>query len=292
MKRKALITATAVLLVAVMCLATASYAWFTGGGSVGVEQFEFSVGGTDSEILLAVADMNDKYSAESWSTTLSLDDWSNDKGVVPLDAVNGDSLLTAVSTADGKNFFATDYANGIWTSRALNNQDSYLLLSFWVKPQAAGTATMKVSLANTDEKFEQSVKFGYALTQGTIGDVTNLGTFNTYAFSADNTDSYQAVTETEAKCVKNTKELFVPYTDNTDPENPVVSGGFADPKAQQPIPAAFFPITFADANAEETGDQIVAQLVTVAIWLEGMDKNCTGTWNLEDQKVNITFDWA
>ena len=60
MKRKALITATAVLLVAVMCLATASYAWFTAGGATTVTTINLSVSEGDAlGLVIAPANAQD-----------------------------------------------------------------------------------------------------------------------------------------------------------------------------------------------------------------------------------------
>ena len=265
MKRKALITSTAILLVALMCLATASYAWFTSATTNSIEAFQIDISASDGALELAAADMAHDYSAGTYAPSLKKADWSTGWAIM-------DETFVAVSTADAKNFYTAPYSTttGTWKSDALAN-GGYLLFSFWVKAPSAGTATVKLDAASSSENqtFNQGVKYAIGTSN------TNTpGTMSIYDITVDTTDSYQPMIAVGAECEKNGSGLFVPVTDAT---------GFGTARTQA-------------ANASGTNLTFTAagetQLVTVAVWLEGMDKDCTGSWQMTDEAFAISLGWT
>ncbi|MBQ4560892.1 MAG: hypothetical protein IJA55_01005 [Clostridia bacterium] len=274
MKRKALITATAVLLVAVMCLATASYAWFTSATTNSIEAFQINVTASDGALELAAADAEHNYSAGTFAPSLKKADWSEGWAIMDEDFV-------AVSTADAKSFFTAPYstATGTWTSDALATE-GYLLFSFWVKAPSEGTATIKLDTANSskNQTFNQGIK--YAIGSNTAA---TPGTMTIYDITADTADKYQPMIATGAECEKNGSGLFVPVTG---------ASGFGAARTQAAMTDAGYTLTFADTDSETPGYQGAPQLVTVAVWLEGMDKDCTGSWQMSGEAFAISLGWA
>ncbi|MBQ4601941.1 MAG: hypothetical protein IJB24_03680 [Clostridia bacterium] len=278
MKRKALITATAVLLVAVMCLATASYAWFTTSTTSGVSSFDLSISGSEGALQLAPAQMGNKYAAGAYSDSLTLASWSDltaeqtesDRWAVK----PSDNKLTAVSTVDGKAFYPATYANNVWTSQAAA-KDGYLLLSFWVKAPTAGTATITFTTTTANDTFKQATKLGLAVTAGTPGAVNEAPALTTYDLLADtSTDLYRPVAGVGAVS-KKVDGKFVPNDD--------AAANFGAQRTAQAEYANNQTIVFQNAGEE--------QLVTVAIWLEGMDAQCQGNWTASGSCA-ISLGWT
>ncbi|MBR6513226.1 MAG: hypothetical protein IKT46_00180 [Clostridia bacterium] len=266
MKRKALITSTAVLLVALMCLATASYAWFTSANTNSIEAFKIDVTASDGALLLAAADASSNYSAGAFKPTLNVVDWDTaaDWAII-------DEAFVAHSTADAKSFYPATYSDTAnnWTT-ADADAAGYMLFSFWVRAPKAGTATINVN-TSANATFQAGIK--YALG---VSDTAEQGEMTIYDIDVDSADSYRPCNAAGAVSVKDDgTQLFVPADD--------AATGFAAARTQAALGNDGYSIKF-----DEAGDK----LVTVAIWLEGMDKDCSGSWSMQDQQFALSIAWA
>lgn len=242
MKRRALISATAVMLVALMCLVTASYAWFTSNGDATIEAFNVKVNGADAAIELSA-------NGEFYGPSLKLKDFEDDGQVIP-------EVLDAVSTADGVNFFATNYANSVWTGDA-SATGKYIVLDFYAKAPAAGTAKLNFdfdygTLTETQVKaFKDAVKVGVKIDDND---------FDLYDINVDDEAAYyQPMIKNTAKCVKD-DGLFVPVAGT--------EASFAAKRTQEALPESI--------NVDVSA---TASHYTVIVWLEGMDQHCVGNFN-------------
>ncbi len=271
MKRKALITATAVLLVAVMCLATASYAWFTSGSTNTVTTLDLSVAASDGGLELAPANVKEgDYEAGAFTTSaLDITTFVNGYGVVPnqADPKLDDLSINGVAETDGTyDFWNATYANGEWTIDDTPATEGYLLLSFYAKSSAAGTYTLSLdSTLMNDDQFKSAVKIGYAKQDNvTIDSATKLpdkvtNTLGIYPIAS--TDKYAPVIDETAVAEK-------------------VGNNFVAKSATG------FGTEIDESKSTAWGSQTLTftegetKLITVALWLEGMDKDCTGTWDL------------
>ena len=259
MKRKALITATAVLLVAVMCLATASYAWFTAGQAASIEGFEFKIEQGDAALQLAPVDMSNTSIVGKYTNNLSPEDWDDGWAVKS-------TTFVPVSSADGKTFFpvgAYDQEDETWTSVAAANE-GYLYFVFSVKAPSAGTATISFTAGgNGNDTFKTAAKLAVAV-DGADAKIFDM--------DKDAADSYKPMIAKDATCEKDADGYFVPVAGAT---------GFAAARTQADVEDV--EITFTEAGEK---------LVAVAYWVEGMDKDCSGLgWNLTAQNLELDLAW-
>lgn len=263
MKRKALITSTALLLVALMCLATASYAWFTAGGSSSIQQFDLSVSESEANVLLAAVNTSGTVVSD-YKNTLSFTDWGTDGAKFP-------TKLTPVSTVNAEDFFKASYSdvNNDWTSQATS--DGYIYFKFSAKAIANGTANIEIVPTATD-LFKNAVKVAV-----TVGDETTL-----YDLAANDPTDYARVSAAGAvsEKVTVTPEGGSSYS-TFEPKNNSV--GFDTQYGQNAL-----------AKTQVTFQKDVAQTITVAIWLEGMDDDCQGNnWDLKNEKIDVKIsDWV
>ncbi len=283
MKRKALITATAVLLVAVMCLATASYAWFTAGNKTSIETFNLKVTSGDSAITLAPAQFsNGSYqdaAASDWTSNLKVDALTSKGSLIPEDALT--ALSTVGKWTDGKyQMFGSNYdtAKEEWTSYEVVDTDqiveNYVAISFYAKAPSNQPATFNINIEGDDaESFRDVVKVGYYTSAN-----KTPGDFKVY--NLDNELAYAGVKAAGAVSVHTGEEGAKTFEPKAGSE-----GNFADK-----VEGAYV------ANDAWAGQAVeltsTPQLFVVYMWVEGMDDNCTGTYALDDISVAISFDIA
>ncbi|MBR5515524.1 MAG: hypothetical protein IKU52_04910 [Clostridia bacterium] len=267
MKRKALITSTALLLVALMCLATASYAWFTATGATEITGLQVEVKGADAAIQLSE-------NKENWRASLTKQQLIDDGQKVP-------NILTAVSTVDGKNFFATTYtAAGEWDANVTS--DGYILIDFYAKAPSAGTASFNLDfVANTKQDgtsdmkdgqldlFKSAVKVAFAEGDNAL---------TTYDLAVDSTDGYKPMKSDAAVAQKvfdeDKNNYYFEPTTGTD-----TAANYGDARTQSAW-AATRTVSFAKNEVKH---------FTVAIWLEGMDKDCVGSFDMKYIDVVMDF---
>ncbi len=290
MKRKALITATAVLLVAVMCLATASYAWFTSGTANQVSNLKLYISAEEGGLQLATADLKGKsYVAGPFSTkAITLADIKS-TGIVPSDMTQdengnwtGNGTLVPVSTdcvaVNGDyDFYPAEY-DGVsnWTtqSEAVSGSEGYVLFSFYARAATAGSADLKITLDTDSNNFKAATKVAYDVTSVTFnssnaptdlsvlngfGEVDGDGKFVPSVYTFADTETYNGCNDAGAVSTKNAARKFVPVT-------------AGDTKFTADITDK----TWADQTISFTANEV--KLFTVAIWVEGMDKDCSGAW--------------
>lgn len=265
MKRKALLTSTALLLVALICLATASYAWFTQAGTNKVEIFEIGVEAGDGGLQLAPAQANNNYAAGVYRGSLVKSDWGTGWAKFP-------TSLIAVSTDGANDFYSATYdvSSSEWTCANAAGTE-YVLFSFWVKAPSAGTATLSINYDTTAagaSTFASAVKVGYNLAAA-----STPGNFTIFDLAVDANDSYQPVIAAGAISYKTDAGSFEPTTATGN------AAKFGSQRTQTAL--ASQTLTFSGTNPDP-------QLVTIAVWLEGMDDNCTGSFNLTGQSITIS----
>lgn len=262
MKRKALITATAVLLVAVMCLATASYAWFTAGKSASIDGFEFKIEQGDAALQLAPVDMRDHSNVGKYTNSLSSGDWGEYWSIQS-------TTFIPVSSENGVKgtFFPVDAyneTNETWTSLDPTGE-GYLYFVFSVKAPSAGSATLSFTAAGEGSNtFKSAAKLAVTV-EGTETQVFDM--------DPDTDDEYQPMIAKGATCEKDEDGYFVP----------VAAAGFSTTKRSQ--------TGVQDVTISFDGEG--AKTVVVAYWVEGMDTDCSGSgWNLTAQSLELGLNWA
>ena len=267
MKRKALLTSTALLLVALICLATASYAWFTSGSANTVAEFKVKVSDGDGSIELAAANIGSSYANTGWKSGLTIDDFTGGIGLLP-GTSDGNYVLTPVST-DG--VIAADMFNAApyddvayWNSEAgtFASGNGYIVLSFYARTAEAGSAPLNITLTDNTAPFNNAVKIGYSVTGATTPANLTICNIDTAG------DSYKPVINAGSKIMKDGTGAFV-LKEGAALGSTLNNGTFSSPT-----------VTFDGENA---------QLITVAIWLEGQDAQCSGTIDVSDINVNIEF---
>ncbi len=327
MKRKALITATAVLLVAVMCLATASYAWFTSGKASAVASLDLSVSSGTGSVEIAAADIKTySYEASAFSTTaLTRDDLAAVSILPSANALSPVSTDGVMDTFEDENtpdetvyeFFGTDYNPGteVWVGRDELATDGYVLFAFYARNTESSDFSGKLQFTSTasatnntvnlfeNDNFAGAGKIGVATTTITKGDsnyVVNTGdamadfsndaptSFTTYRLAAKG-DAYQDMTDIGAYCTRTTDGKFIPAPNGTVINDEIT------------LDDSSFAANNARYNTEATNNQLPADgvtvnipangtvLVTVAIWIDGMDPDCAGTWSLAQGSIDVTL---
>lgn len=264
MKRRALISATAVMLVALMCLVTASYAWFTASGEGKIETFEVKVSGADAALQLSL-------DGATWVNTLSKDDFVGAGQTVA-------DTLQALSTPDATTFFKAPYDpdNSNWVAAAITEgEKDYIAIDFYAYAPEEGSADFNINFSKktfaegetetiTDFQFaafKNAVKIGYK-----VGD----GDFQIYDIAAGET--YQPVKAAGAIAEKNAAGAFVPTTATADK--------FDDARTQT---------AWSTQTIDFDGGIDKPEHIYVVIWLEGMDKQCTGNFDMNSVNIDIGF---
>ena len=292
MKTKALITATAVLLVAVMCLATASYAWFTSDNASTVASLNLEVSAGDSGLTIAAANAkNNTYSYGTFKTTALTAKELTDNAILPseqaLSAVSGNGVYNASTNFQ---FFKApvdtyDATAGTWAVASAAKTE-YVLLSFYVKYDGTTAANYDLSFTSTlfsQADFYNTVKIGYSVKDATYNDgvvtTTTPGNLTICKPSADATATpyapIVALPESGTAYIKNDTDNSK-YTCET--EGILATSDVADDAVLGSVP-----VDFTGAGAK---------LITVAIWLEGQDYDCQGKLNVSNAAVSIALSTA
>lgn len=152
-RRRALLSAVAMLIVSAVTLSSATYAWFSSGNAVGVDQIQASVSNSDGSILISATGVGD-----TWKTQLTLADLqSNASNLLPTTLVPVSATLSKDQFIGGGITDATFTATGLTTA-------GYVKYTVYVK----ATVAMNV---NITPLFNSSVAFVYG---GVKQDTTNL----------------------------------------------------------------------------------------------------------------------
>ena len=287
MKRKALITATAVLLVAVMCLATASYAWFTAGGATTVTALNLSVSEGDAlGLVIAPANAQDgTYDAGIYTTSALSAQTLADYAIIP-----ESNKLLPVSTAgtfgtekDGFYDFweaPADTFDGKYWDANVAEHDEYVVFSFYVKATTAGDYKVNFTsslLGHTD--FVNTCKIGYNVTKATETAGVPAATPGALTVGRPS-PSIQNISPTPYLPVVGDGDASIQdiYNDGTKFTSDV--SGVLGTQIDDEIIASV-PLTFAAENE--------VQLVTVAIWVEGQDYDTKGSVEISAAEFTATL---
>ncbi|MBQ3183096.1 MAG: hypothetical protein IJB57_05465 [Clostridia bacterium] len=277
MKRKALITATAVLLVAVMCLATASYAWFTAGGATTVTTINLSVSEGDAlGLVIAPANAQDgSYDAGIYTTSALSAQTLADYAIIP---ENGKLLPvstagTFANTKDGYFDFweapADTFDGKYWDSNVAEH-DEYVLFSFYVK--ATTTGDYKVNFTSTllgHTDFVNTCKIGYNVAEATETAGVPAGTPGALTIGRPN-PSIQNISGSAYKPLVADGGASIQdiYNDTVNGEFAANVDGLLGDTIDDDVIASV-PLSFSAVDE--------VQLVTVAIWVEGQDYDTKGS---------------
>lgn len=149
-KKRALLSAVAMLIVSAVALSSATYAWFSSGNAVGVDQVQATVSNSDGSILISATGVGD-----TWKTQLLLTDLQAvatnlmPTTLIPVSATLPDAQFIGGSITD-----ATFAATGDTTA-------GYIKYTVYIKATAATNV-------NITPLFNSSVAFVYGgVVQGT-----------------------------------------------------------------------------------------------------------------------------
>lgn len=279
MKRKALITSTALLLVALICLATASYAWFTSGNSNTIAEISMSVSAGDSALMVTPADLSNGYAEGTYVTSLTDDSFDGGIGINNPGDANGSSdgaflranSTTGVFNADGELAFIKpdSYANNTWTMESaatFANKNGYVVYAFWAKSAVAATAKLNVTLTGGSSDKKTAVKIGYV--GGLTAAPAASNSLGIYALDGA-TESIDRLSVAGGTSTWNGTKFVASegtFTNGTDSAYTATALGGT--------------VTFAADTP---------QLFVVAVWLEGQDAQCQGTYDASALALNINF---
>ena len=242
MKKSALLSSVAMLIVSAIVLTSATYAWFSSSKVVSVTDLEASVKVTTG-LLISV----DK--GREWGTSFEFDDavavkdgWSTAKDV---------EIFNPVSTANGNTWFAATYEDGALVPQDVNYGKDFVAVPLWVTGPAAAEVAVHVDFTGTDETAAKNAKF--AILKSEDGETVS----ETYAkaIAADgSTGTFMGVSA--AGSTVDTTENSAYTTDG----GVTISEVGADGK-----------ITFTIDEGTSTDAPIK---FIVFVWLEGNDEDC------------------
>ncbi len=162
-KKRALLSAVAMLIVSAVALSSATYAWFSSGNAVGVDQVQATVSNSDGSILISATGVGD-----TWKTQLLLTDLQAvatnlmPTTLVPVSAILDDAQFIGGSITD-----ATFAASGSTTA-------GYIKYTVYIKATAA--TNVKIT-----PLFNSSVSFVYGgVVQGANSLLLNANDGRTY----------------------------------------------------------------------------------------------------------------
>ncbi len=253
MRKSALLSSVAMLIVSAIVLTTSTYAWFSASKVAEVKTLESTVL-TSTGLLI-------KLDNSGWDSTVDASAYKPQQ-------------FNPVSTADAKNFFAGNYNAGALelTANNLTNSsttDNYLAFNIQVKGPVGGKVTVTPAFSvdggkATSADVAKSLKFAFVKADGTA--VSGI-------MPADGTSSggYSGVTSAgdgKVACDKNSAAYLA--TENTSAVTENTDGSFE--------------ITLANA----AGDAY-----KVYVWVEGNDADCSAeTIQATDIVFGLNFQLA
>lgn len=243
MKKSALLSSVAMLIVSAIVLTSATYAWFSSSKKVQVTDLEASVKVTTG-LLISV----DK--GGEWGTSFEFDDavaakdgWATASEV---------EIFNPVSTADGNDWFAATFedADTGLVEQTVNYGKDFVAVPVWVTGPIGSNVKANVTFDGTDGTAAKNVKFAF-LAVDAEGNVTE--TYSKAVAADGSTGTFMGVSKAGT-------------TDTTENSAYVTDGGKNITEV-----AADGGITFTIADGTSTD----APMMFVAyIWLEGNDEDC------------------
>lgn len=258
MKKSALLSSVAMLIVSAIVLTSATYAWFSSSKKVQVTDLEASVKVTTG-LLISV----DK--GGEWGTSFEFDDavavkdgWGKAADV---------TIFDPVSTEDGNNWITAIFEDNDLTVSTATPGQKFVAVPVWVTGPIGSTVKANVTFEGTDDTSAKNVKFAF-LAADAEGNVTE--TYSKAVAADGSTGTFNGVS------AKGT-------TDTTENSAYVTSGGTTINEV-----AADGGITFTIADGTSTD----APMMFIAyIWLEGNDPDCK-MLDFETSGEDINFSMA
>lgn len=244
MRKSALLSSVAMLIVSAIVLTSATYAWFSSSKIVAVENLEANVKVTTG-LLISV----DK--GGEWGTGFEFDDavavkdgWGKAADV---------GTFNPVSTADGNDWFAAIYEDGALTEQEVKYGTDFAAIPLWVTGPAGANVKAVVNFEGTDDTAAKNAKF--ALLASTDGETVSE-TYNKAVAADGSTGTFMGVSAPGST------------TDSTENSAYTTNGGTTVSEV-----AADGGITFTiPEDGSVTTDS--PMMFIVYIWLEGNDEDC------------------
>jgi hypothetical protein len=267
MKKKALITSLALLLVAIVCLSTATYAWFTAGTSAKAQGFKLYTHATGGLLISKTGNADSFKSTEDYAkaTTDSLD---------PTSTTDLANWVTA-DAADADNYAKA--SDGSYSLVAAANLDSYRLKEPIYFKSTTGVAknvylksiTLKDDNGDSyadDPMYSNTLRVAFG-TVSVTNDVETVTLSRVYTYRA-----ISAQNPVTGVAYDSSTTTFTPDTAVTSSQ----ATGSVSP-------------SFGQAATSVNGTKYY-----VYMWFEGEDPACksTNAYSLEDLSVALEFDGA
>jgi len=253
-KKRAILSAVAMLVVSAIALSSATFAWFSAGTQVAVQQVSASIGNNDGSLLISADNSTFDYEV----TTDDLLAYT--PNIFPMESgseVTNGGTFTPVSvnpTTGSVVGGSIDGTTHFFTSAAATG--GYVKYSFWLK---ATTAMPNVTITPT---FTRGQPFVYAAVVPSTGSTVVLGTA---------ADSYFPVVKTGiSKLDVNSNDIY------DVPDSPAVG----DLGSQVTASGTDTALTVSLAAG-------VAFKVDVYVWAEGNDADCSGP--VSSQVASLSF---
>lgn len=241
MRRKALLSSIAMLLVAVVALSSATYAWFTANTAANVKGINLSTNAT-SDLKFATAENG------TYNSSLDL---STSKVLVPCSTVNVTNFF--VLETDNATPVASAGLTPVTKVKAAEGTE-YLTVTFWAKS------------ASDNNLYVSSLSTGSSAMDNALRVAVKVGSNALKIFSP--ADGGTTMKAPSAATASGTTLSGVTY--NTMYDGSASGVTFGD----QTITAMPAAVTDDAAHQLKAG---TAQLVTLTIWLEGNDGDCLDT---------------
>lgn len=303
--RKQLFTAVAMLLVAAIALATATYAWFVNNTAVGVDQLDFQASASSS-MEISLPDGTDPWDgtvggistgAINWTGIIANKDVKKYHGIT-VETTTFGAVMPASST-DTKNFF-TVAADG-WDLTALKAKDFTQITDFKNSSQGAIMVPMYIrSSQEMDVYLNAKAGKSFAVDVGT-GEITKALRI-AIVDPAGNAKIFEP----------NRDPITLPGRGNTtskitdgmiDAEKQAITNTDGTVGAQTKLDPAGYTVTDlatgsvgivdGDENKDKTAlftlKANTPGLMKVYIWLEGCDFDCVSSVSSHQYNVNLNF---
>ncbi|MBQ6381564.1 MAG: hypothetical protein IJJ41_08230 [Clostridia bacterium] len=245
MRKKALVSSLAMLLVAVVALSGATYAWFSANSTANLSAVKLT-STKASSLLIAVKDTEP--AASEYSSVVSVN-W--EQPLIPLSSVSGNTgfmnVIPSNTKADGDNQLVAEIKA---------SQSGFLKKTLWFKSDAAANVKLTSAAINTTSGSE-TLNLSSAIR---IALCANGGTPQVYTMG--NADTNKAITAVDNTFTADTVTYGQLYAGTTG-----LGVSFSDVTAQA---AGSSSTPFVSIGSDGGAKQ-----VDLYIWLEGNDSACT-----------------
>ena len=265
MRKSALLSSVAMLIVSAIVLTSATYAWFTSSKKVEVTELEANVKVTTG-LLISVDKGNEWGTSFEFSDAVALKDgWGKASEV---------TVFNPVSTADGNDWIAAtfeDAETGL-VEADVNLGKDFVAVPLYVTGPAGATVEANVTFDGTDEQSAKCMKFALLAVND---EMTVTDTYNKAVAADDSTAGFNGIS------------TIGTVTDTVEKdENAYVSNGGTSVSEV----AAEGGITFT-IPADNSVSTDAPMKFVVYVWLEGNDSDCA-MMLFDTQGEDVAFNMA